>query len=151
MKKTKFRILIYIPIFTLFLLLTSVFTLIIVSPYLNNNEPIVVKIVSVFALTIMPLVLFVYSYFTMWPCVEFSEDGIEKTLLGKKQRFISWDDVYEIKRINTGIAEWLFFSKVSLEGKSIDKCRNRKDNIFIVSTKEIEEVIKHFAPKELFK
>jgi hypothetical protein len=87
----------------------------------------------------------------MWPCVEFSEDGIEKTLLGKKQRFISWDDVYEIKRINTGIAEWLFFSKVSLEGKSIDKCRNRKDNIFIVSTKEIEEVIKHFAPKELFK
>ena len=79
MKKTKFRILIYIPIFTLFLLLTSVFTLIIVSPYLNNNEPIVVKIVSVFALTIIPLVLFVYSYITMWPCVEFSEDGIEKT------------------------------------------------------------------------
>jgi hypothetical protein len=106
---------------------------------------------SVFSLTIIPLTLFMYTFFTMWPSVEFSGNGIEKTLLGKKQRFISWDDVYEIKRIKTGIAEWLFFSKVSLEGKTIDKCRNRKDNIFIVSTKEIEEVIEHFAPNRLLK
>ncbi|PKK99050.1 MAG: hypothetical protein CVV57_04380 [Tenericutes bacterium HGW-Tenericutes-2] len=151
MKKVKFRILIYVPIFTFSLLLISVFTLILISPYLNNDESIAVKMASVFSLTIIPLTLFMYTFFTMWPSVEFSGNGIEKTLLGKKQRFISWDDVYEIKRIKTGIAEWLFFSKVSLEGKTIDKCRNRKDNIFIVSTKEIEEVIEHFAPNRLLK
>jgi len=87
----------------------------------------------------------------MWPCVEFKKEGIQITLLGYKQRFITWDELYEIRRINTGISEWLFFSKTDLKGKSIDYCRSRRDNIYIVSTKEVEETISQYAPSRLLK
>lgn len=149
MKKTKFRVLVYIPILSIIYLFISLICLYFVLTYSNKQDILFIGIISLIMFIVVPLALVVLSFLQMWPCVEFSTEGIEKTFLGKKIRFITWNEIYEIKRINTGIAEWLFFSKTSLEDKSIDKCRRRKDNIFIVSTKEIEEVINHFAPSRL--
>lgn len=149
MKKYKFRVLVYIPIFCFILLLLGIGFFWFASTHSDGQETYITVSAILLSIIILPLILFIWSFLTMWPCVEFSTEGIEKTFLGKKIRFITWNEIYEIKRINTGIAEWLFFSKTSLEDKSIDKCRRRKDNIFIASTKEIEEVINHFAPSRL--
>jgi len=150
MQKSKFRILVYIPILSLIYWVISFLCFILV--LMSSNEPYFLLIVTIsfIMLFVVPTFLVVSSFKHMWPCVEFSEEGIEKTIFGKKLRFIRWDDIYEIKSINTGLAEWIFFSKTSLNGKSIDKCRRRKDNIFIVKTKEIEKVINYYAPSRLF-
>jgi hypothetical protein len=149
MIKTKFRILIYVPIVLLGLLVLSSASFLLALTLLNGQEPVILIIIAGIMLVILPSVLFIWSVKIMWPCVEFSKDGLEKTLFGKKLRFISWDEIYEIRRINAGITEWIFFSMTNLENKSIDKCRNRKDNIFIVSTIDVEKAIKHFAPTRL--
>lgn len=149
MEKNKFRVLVYIPIFCFILLLLGIGSFWFALTHSDGQETVIIIIATALSIVISPLALFIWSFTTMWPCVEFTKDGIEKSLIGKKLRCIYWKDVYEIKRINSGIAEWVFFSKISLEGLSIDKCRRRKDNIFIVNTKEIEEVIKRYAPARL--
>lgn len=149
MQKTKFRILIYIPILSLIYWVISFLCFILVIMSSNEQYYLLIITISFIMLIVVPTILIVSSFRQMWPCVEFTEKGIEKTLFGKALRFIRWDDIYEIKSINTGLAEWIFFSKTSLNGKSIDKCRRRKDNIYIVKNKEIEEVIKYFAPSRL--
>ena len=149
MKKTKFRISIYIPILSLIFFVMCLLCLYFALTYSNEQDIVFIGIISFIMFILLPLALVRLSFLQMWPCVEFSEEGIEKTFFGKMDRFIKWDEVYEIRKIKTGISEWLFFSKINLEGKSIDKCRSRKDNIYIVNTKEIEEVIMRFAPSRL--
>jgi hypothetical protein len=117
--------------------------------YSNEKNIVFTGIISFIMFILVPLTLVISSFLQMWPCVKFSDKGIEKTFFGRMVRFIKWEDVYEIRKIKTGIAEWLFFSKTNLEGISIDRCRSRKDTIYIVSTKEIEIVIKQFAPMRL--
>jgi len=149
LEKNEFRVLVYIPIFCFIVLLLGIGSFWFALTHSNGQETVIVIIVFALSIVISPLALFVWSFMTMWPCVKFSTEGIEKTLLGKKQKFILWDEVYEIRRMKTGITEWVFFSKTSLENKAIDKCRKRKDNIFIVSTIDVEKAIKHFAPSRL--
>lgn len=149
MENNEFRVLVYIPIFYFILFLLGVGFFWFALTHSDGQETVIIIIAIALSIVISPLALFIWSFMTMWPCVKFSTEGIEKTLLGKKQKFIQWDEVYEIRRMNTGIAEWIFFSKTSLENKSIDQCRRRKDNIFIVSTVDVEKVIKHFAPSRL--
>jgi hypothetical protein len=115
----------------------------------SEKNIVFIGIISFIMFILVPLALVISSFLQMWPCVKFSEKGIEKTFFGKMVRFIKWDDVYEIRKIKTGIAEWLFFSKINLEGISIDSCKSRKDNIYIVNTKEIEKTIKRFVPSRL--
>lgn len=148
--KHKFRVLSYIPIFSFALLIIGAISFILSLSITDSNESRLVVFAAFFGIVVCPFSLFIWSFITMWPCVEFNDEGIEKTLLGFKQRFIKWDDIYEIRRISTGINEWLFFSKVELKGKSISYCRGRRDNIFISSTKEIEATIKKYAPSRLF-
>ncbi len=149
MEKNEFRVLVYIPIFCFVLFFIGVGFFWFAMTHSNGQETIIEISAIALGIVILPLALFIWSFLTMWPCVKFSIEGIEKTLLGKKQKFIRWDEVYEIRRMNTGITEWVFFSKTSLENKSIDQCRNRKDNIFIVSTIDVEKAIKYFAPSRL--
>ncbi len=80
----------------------------------------------------------------MWPCLSFDEKGITKTLLGKKIKFIEWKEVVEIKRFRQGFAIWLFISKVPLNHYSISRCRLRRDNVFIVETEEIINIIQKY-------
>lgn len=98
-------------------------------------------------LLVLPILLFVISLFMAWPIIEFNTKGLTKTLFNIKLKEISWDEIVDIHRINTGLTEWVFFSKINLKGKSIAYCRWRKDNIYIVSTPEIESIISEFAPK----
>ena len=149
MEKNEFRVLVYIPIFCFILFLLGAGFFWFALTHSDGQETVIIISAIALSIVILPLALFIWSFMTMWPCVKFSMEGIEKTLLGKKQRYILWDEVYEIRRMKTGIAEWIFFSETSLESKSIDKCRNRKDNIFIVSTIDVEKAIQHFAPSRL--
>lgn len=150
MKKKKFRVFKYIPMLSALVMILGFVCVYFVIANSNEEDIISYSIISIVRFVFIPLILVINSCVKMWSCIEFSETGIRQTLFGKLNRFITWEEAQEIKRINTGIAEWVFFSKISLEGLSIDKCRRRKDNIFIVSTKEIEEVIKRFAPSRLF-
>jgi hypothetical protein len=149
LEKNKFRILVYIPILAVVFLIIGAMALYFILKYSHGEGTAFEIIFIIVSLVGIPLVLFVSSFITMWPCVEFCKKGIEKTLLGKKQRFISWEEIYEIRRINAGITVWIFFSKVSLEGKKITACRLRKDNIFVVSTPDVEQTINRFAPSRL--
>ena len=62
-------------------------------------------------------------------------------LLGKKIKYIEWKEIVEIKRFRQGFVKWLFISKVSLENYSIFRCRLRRDNVYIVETEEIINII----------
>ncbi len=88
----------------------------------------------------------------MWACVILDETGVTKTLLGRKIRYIKWEDVKEIKVItpNWGYTNWLFISKVPLNNYSLTKCRLRRDNIYLVINEEVLSIIKEKAPNAYY-
>jgi len=147
--KNKYRVFIYIPTFCFIMFVLGTGGFILTLPMTDPIESRAWIVLSFILISLLPFLLFAWSYFKMWPCVEFKKEGIEKTLLGYKQRFITWDEIYEIRRIRTGISEWIFFSKTDLKEKTISYCRRRRDNIYIVSNKEVEESISEFAPSRI--
>lgn len=137
----KYRVFTALPIFAIVLLLLGIggFSLFFLDFELYNNSSTFYTLL--FFLVIFPLVLFIWSFITMWPCLSFDEKGITKTLLGKKLKYIEWKEIVEIKRFRQGFAIWLFISKVPLKNYSISRCRLRRDNVFIVETEEIINII----------
>ena len=85
----------------------------------------------------------------MWPCLSFDEKGIQKTLLGIKIKYISWEEVVEVKVISTTV-KWIFISKTPLKNYALTRCRLRRDNVYIVETEEIIKTIKRYAPKNVY-
>lgn len=137
----KYRVFAALPIFTLVLLLLGIggFSLVFLDFATYNNSSTFYTLLIF--LVIFPLILFIWSFITMWPCLSFDEKGITKTLLGKKLKYIEWKEIVEIKRFRQGFVKWLFISKVSLENYSIFRCRLRRDNVYIVETEEIINII----------
>jgi len=137
----KYRVFTALPIFAFALLLLGIggFSLVFLDFATYNNSS-TFYILLIF-LVILPFILFIWSFVTMWPCLSFDEKGITKTLLGKKLKYIEWKEIVEIKRFRQGFAKWLFISKVPLKNYSISRCRLRRDNVYIVETEEIINII----------
>ena len=142
----KYRIFTFLPIFSLVLLILGIggFSLFLLD-LSENNKPYVFLILLLF-LVLFPLVLFLWSFITMWPQLTFDEKGITKTLLGVKLKHINWQDIVDIKKFNNGLVKWIFLSKSTLHSNSITICRLRRDNVYIVENEEIVNIIKKNLP-----
>lgn len=94
----KFRVFTPLPIFTLVLLLLGIggFSLVFLD-FVTYNNSFTFYLLLIF-LVIFPLILFIWSFITMWPYLSFDEKGITKTLIGKKLKYIEWKEIVEIKR-----------------------------------------------------
>jgi hypothetical protein len=149
----KYRVYGIIPVINFIFLLLGIISFLWFYFDSTSNEKSKLLISLIVLLLILPLCLFVWSFVTMWACVILDETGVSKTLLGKKIRFIKWEEVKEIKVItpNWGYTNWLFISKVPLFNYSLSKCRLRRDNIFLVINQEILSIIKEKAPNEVIK
>lgn len=147
----KYRVFGIIPIIMFIFLLLGIFAFLWFYFDSTEDEKTRLIIPLIIMLIFLPLGLFIWSFITMWACIEFDETGVSKTLIGIKIRYIKWEDVKDFKLVssNGGFTQWLFISKVPLKNYSLTRCRLRRDNVYLMSNEEVINSIKKIAPKDI--
>lgn len=116
---------------------------------LVKNNDLWVVVLLTFGLLGLPFILFAWGFLMGFPKVIVDEKGLHKSLLGVFfKKTILWDDIKHIKVINTFIP-WVFFSKSNIDGMGITRSRLRRDNIFVVYSKELVSMVKQYGNKDI--
>ena len=148
-RKVKYYVCLPIMFVCLCILLLGIGTIVLIT--LVNEEKLF-EILSFKLLlfpVVLPSVLFLWTFIAFAPKITFNEIGIEKHLFGIPLKKYKWEDIQDIKIIETSFGiSWLFFSKVDLKDHGIDYCRLHPKTIYIAIDDKKFEKIKEFIPQD---
>ena len=148
-KKVKYYVCLPIMFVCLFVLLLGIGTIFLVTLV---NEEKVFEILS-FRLLLFPVVLpsalFLWTFIAFAQQITFNSVGLEKYLCGIPLKKYKWEDIQDIKIIETAFGiSWLIFSKSNLKNHGIDYCRLQPKTIYIAIDDKKLEKIKEFIPQD---
>ena len=148
-KMLKYYVCLPVVFVCLFVLLLGVGTIFLIS-LVNNEKVLEILSFSLLLFTIiLPGVLFVWTFIAFASRITFNEIGIEKRLCGISLKTYKWEDIQDIKIIETAFGvSWLFFSKVDLKNHGIDYCRLHPKTIYIAIDDKKLQKIKEFIPQD---
>ena len=116
------------------------------------NEEKVFEILSfrlLFFPVVLPSVLFLWTFIAFVPQITFNSVGLEKHLCGIPLKKYKWEDIQDIKIIETAFGiSWLFFSKSNLKNHGIDYCRLHPKTIYLAIDDKKLQTIKEFIPRD---
>jgi len=116
----------------------------------NPSVSIIAIIVGSVMLLVVPFLLFLYSFITMWSIVTIDEKGMHKALLKRFfKKTILWEEMVEIRTIRTIGSPWVFFSKSVISDMSLSRCKRRRDNIWVMYTQKLEKLVIHYSEKSM--
>lgn len=147
-KIVKYYVCLPVMFVCLFALLLGIGTIFLTS-MINNEEGFKMLNFSLLLfLIILPGGLFVWSFIAFAPQITFAKDDIKKCLCGIPLKIYKWEDIQDIKIIETALgASWLIFSKVNLGNHGLDYCRLHPKTIHLAIDNKKLERIKDFIPQ----
>ena len=95
------------------------------SPTVYNRDNVLIFLLLTIMLVVLPIILFIWSFYTKWPKIVLTNIGINKILLGKEQISINWNNIKDIKKIRSTWAIWIFISTSKMESNSMRKLKKR--------------------------
>ena len=107
------------------------------------------EIIFLVMFVIFPIVMPILMFIVHWPLITVDEEGLHKSLFGKRLKSVKWEEIADIKtRSNLGgmLGTWIWFSKSILpESESFWRSYDRRDNISIMMNAEFYEAVKYYS------
>ena len=97
----------------------------------------------------LPIILFIWSFYTKWPTIELDENGIKKYLFHKELVSMDWNHIVDIKKFRSGWAVWIFISSSKMESNSMNKLKKRKDIIYFYESERAKKIFLDNIPKNI--
>ena len=136
----------------MFIIWLSVFVIIHISVKNGNDTMSMVSWMILYAYTIFFLLTLISTYCLFWQVIEFSKQGIKRSLFGIKIKEFRWEEIkFVTKPANYSVGtQWVFLSEKKLNEKYKYFWRIKKDLIYFVDSEKIRTCFKEFAPVGLF-
>jgi|GEM_PF-902220 len=97
----------------------------------------------------LPIILFIWSFYTKWPTIELDENGIKKYLFHKELVSMDWNQVVDIKKFRSSWAVWIFISTSKMESNSMNKLKKRKDTIYFYESERAKKIFLDNSPQNI--
>ena len=118
------------------------------------NNSLLGLILATIILVVLPVIIVIFTCVTLLAQISVDENGLTKYLFGKKFKFFSWDQIYEIRGIDKPFCwlnypfEWIaFFYEPVINPKR--KFNNKKYSVLIYSRKAVLNEVKKYKPSNL--